>query len=93
VWALGREDGGSKGPGDAARREGQRFTSQARRYFLDERLIYRHILLPGAQAMPRERAARIALSLVTRGLNYVPLRLTWGNLRSYLAFVRAPLLS
>ena len=91
VWDLGREKSASDAEGSAARREWRRCSSQARRYFLDDRLIYRHILLPGTRAMSRERAARIALWLIARGLNYVPLRLTWGSVRGYLAFVRSPL--
>ncbi|MFQ5514041.1 MAG: hypothetical protein ACE5FG_06335 [Myxococcota bacterium] len=71
VWAVAPARSGS-----------QDFERYARAYYHDPRLIYRHIVLPervrsGAEIGWVARAcARIALFLIRRGLNYVPITAT-----------------
>ncbi len=65
VWALAR---------------GDEFERNARRYYTDPRLIYRHI-----ERSKTEAAARRAFSLIRRGFNYVPT--SWRGALDFLRFV------
>jgi hypothetical protein len=69
VWAV---DGGAG------------FLPRARRYFLDRRVVYRH-LAPLEGAAP-ERAARIALDFVRRGFNFAPAGRSPAALAAFLRF-------
>lgn len=72
VWAAGAQDGGRARADDA-----HGFARHARRYYFDDRVIYRHLArAPIGSAsrsglLPR-RAARLALFFVRRGFNFVP---------------------
>jgi hypothetical protein len=75
VWAVGAPGG--------------RFERHARRYYVDDRVIYRHIALAPSVSnrdLGLERAARVAFFFIRRGFNYVPAAPSGTALLAFAAF-------
>lgn len=99
VWAVGSEIEGHPHFGNeelkiysASKRNYARY---AHAYYLDERVLYRHIV-PSAFTSPMgkglisgELAAKIAMFFIDRGFRYVPVTYTGVALYNYLKFVFA----
>lgn len=99
VWAVGSEIEGHPHFGNeelkiysASKRNYARF---AHAYYLDERVLYRHIV-PSAFTSPMgkglisgELAAKIAMFFIDRGFRYVPVTYTGVAFYNYLKFVFA----
>jgi hypothetical protein len=96
VWALGSEREWLAPPRSAGAREAARakraFARQARRFYVDDRVIYRHIVparihaRPGKGILTASLAARIAFFFIRRGFNYVPVTLNGIALLYFVGF-------
>jgi hypothetical protein len=100
VWALGSE---AEFHGDLGQAElvdyaasKRAFAAQARRYYRNAAVIYRHIVpsaftsAMGPGPMSAGVAAAIALFLIRRAFRYVPVTLTTLAFWNYFRFVRQP---
>jgi len=85
VWGLGSEWewwGGSNRADPGAARAGRAFARHARRYYVDDRVIYRHLVAgklcsgAGKGRLTARRAAAMACFFIERGYNFVPVTLT-----------------
>jgi len=88
VWALGSAARRPAGRDDAHRRAPRMFAEHARRYWKDDRIIYRQIV-PRRCDLDEEsasRAAGIALFWLWRGLNWVPATFHASVLLDFLRF-------
>lgn len=85
VWGLGSEWerwGRSDRRGSGSVRARRAFARHARRYYVDERVIYRHLVAgkmrsgAGEGRLTPRRAAAMACFFIERGYNFVPVTLT-----------------
>ena len=89
VWALGSQGEWTARPQSQASRA---FARHARRYYVDDRIIYRHIASApirgpaGRGRLTAPLAARIAFFFIRRGFNYVPVTLSWTALLYFVSF-------
>jgi hypothetical protein len=89
VWALGSQGEWTARPQSRASRA---FARHARRYYVDDRIIYRHIastpirVPAGRGRLTAPLAARIAFFFIRRGFNYVPVTLSATALLYFVSF-------